>query len=124
MTQVMQARAADPLVAPTIVEKPWGREIWYADHDKYAGKVLEVTAGERLSLQKHAIKEETLYLLSGHVRLTYGEEHFDWLPGMCVHIPTGTVHRFEAIDDSVLLEVSTPHLNDVIRLSDDYGRTP
>jgi mannose-6-phosphate isomerase len=113
----------NPLVAPKVVEKPWGREIWYADHDKYAGKVLEVTAGQRLSLQKHAIKEETLYLLSGHVTLTFGDAQYDWLPGTLVHIPTGTVHRFEAVEDSVLLEVSTPHLDDVIRLSDDYGRT-
>lgn len=112
-----------PLTTPKIVEKPWGREIWYADHEKYAGKVLEVAAGQRLSLQKHAIKEETLYLLSGHVTLTYGEEQFDWQPGQMVHIPTGTVHRFEAVEDSLLLEVSTPHLDDVIRLSDDYGRT-
>lgn len=111
-----------PLSAPKVVEKPWGREIWYADHEQYAGKVLEVSAGQRLSLQKHAIKEETLYLLSGHVTLTFGTEQFDWRPGMRVHIPTGTVHRFEAVEDSVLLEVSTPHLDDVIRISDDYGR--
>lgn len=112
----------NPMVAPKIVEKPWGREIWYAHTNDYAGKVLEVTAGQRLSLQKHEIKEETLYLLSGHVTLTFGTETFDWQPGTLVHVPTGTVHRFEAIEDSVLLEVSTPHLDDVVRLSDDYGR--
>ncbi len=117
-----RGRQVNPLAAPKVVEKPWGREIWYADHHQYAGKVLEVSAGKRLSLQKHAIKEETLYLLSGHVTLTYGDAQYDWLPGTLVHIPTGTVHRFEAIEDSILLEVSTPHLDDVIRLSDDYGR--
>jgi len=112
-----------PLAEPKIVEKPWGREIWFAHTGSYAGKVLEVSAGKRLSLQKHAIKEETLYLLSGHILLTFGDEAFDWWPGMLVHIPTGMVHRFEAIEDSVLLEVSTPHLDDVIRITDDYGRT-
>ncbi|MCA1667429.1 MAG: cupin domain-containing protein [Thermomicrobia bacterium] len=111
-----------PLAEPIIVEKPWGREIWYAHTGAYAGKVLEVSAGKRLSLQKHAIKEETLYLLSGHVTLTFGDAQFDWRPGMLVHIPTGTIHRFEAQEDSVLLEVSTPHLDDVIRITDDYGR--
>ncbi len=114
--------STSPLTAPKTVDKPWGREIWYAHTKDYAGKVLEVTAGKRLSLQKHEIKEETLYLLSGHVRLTFGEEQYDWHPGQLVHIPTDTVHRFEAIEDSVLLEVSTPHLDDVVRLSDDYGR--
>lgn len=111
-----------PLETPQIVEKPWGREIWYAHAAGYAGKVLEVKAGKRLSLQKHEIKEETLYLLSGKVRLTYNKDSFEWEPGQAVHIPPGTVHRFEAVEDSVLLEVSTPHLEDVIRLEDDYGR--
>lgn len=111
-----------PLAEPKIVEKPWGREIWYAHTGAYAGKVLEVSAGKRLSLQKHEIKEETLYLLSGHVTLTFGDEQFDWWPGMLVHIPTGTIHRFEAQEDSILLEVSTPYLDDVIRITDDYGR--
>src|SRR6059058_5882039 len=69
-----------PLQSPKIVEKPWGREIWYAHTDHYAGKVLEVKAGQRLSLQKHEIKEETLYLLSGKVVLTYGDQTYDWQP--------------------------------------------
>jgi mannose-6-phosphate isomerase len=113
---------AGPLQTPKIVEKPWGREIWYAHTGHYAGKVLEVTAGHRLSLQKHRIKEETLYLMSGKVRLTYGDETYDWEPGQFIHIPPDTVHRFEAVEDAVLLEVSTPHLEDVIRLEDDYKR--
>lgn len=111
-----------PLQTPKIVDKPWGREIWYAHTDHYAGKVLEVKAGQRLSLQKHNIKEETLYLLSGAVKLTYGDKTYDWQPGQFIHIPTGTVHRFEAIEDAVLLEVSTPHLEDVVRIEDDYHR--
>src|SRR5438876_129797 len=111
-----------PLQTPKIVEKPWGREIWYAHTANYAGKVLEVRAGKRLSLQKHMIKEETLYLLSGKVLLTYGDHTYEWEPGQFIHIPTGTVHRFEAIEDAVLLEVSTPHLEDVVRIEDDFGR--
>src|SRR5689334_13120369 len=106
----------NPLQAPRVVEKPWGREIWYAHTDHYAGKVLHVSAGHRLSLQKHNIKEETLYLLSGKVTLTYGEKCYEWEPGKAIHIPPNTVHRFEAIEDSVLLEVSTPFLEDVVRL--------
>lgn len=113
---------SEPLQTPKIVEKPWGREIWYAHTDHYAGKVLEVRAGRRLSLQKHNIKEETLYLLSGKVELTYEDRTCEWEPGQFVHIPPGTVHRFRAIEDAVLLEVSTPYLDDVVRLEDDYSR--
>ena len=116
----------NPLQEPKVVEKPWGREIWYAHTGQYAGKVLHVNAGHRLSLQKHDIKEETLYLLSGKVTLTYGTEEgtetYTWECGQFVHIPPETVHRFEAVEDSVLLEVSTPFLDDVVRLEDDYKR--
>ena len=108
---------------PKIVDKPWGREVWYAHTDRYAGKVLEVDAGHLLSLQKHRVKHETLYLLSGRVRLTLDGDVLDWLPGQAVSIPPGTVHRMEAVEDSVLLEVSTPELDDVVRLEDRYGRT-
>ena len=113
---------SDPLQTPKIVDKPWGREIWYAHTGHYAGKVLEVKQGQRLSLQKHEIKEETLYLLSGKVLLTYNDQTYDWEPGQAVHIPPGTIHRFQAIEDSVLLEVSTPFLDDVVRIEDDYKR--
>lgn len=128
---------SSPLIQPKIVDKPWGREIWYADQKAYAGKILEVKAGKRLSLQYHERKTETLFLLSGHVKLTFrplaaGETHavalvspenvFEWKPGLAVHIPTRTIHRFEAVADSVLLEVSTPDLTDVVRLQDDYAR--
>ena len=128
---------SNPLQNPKIVVKPWGREIWFADQKQYAGKILEVTKGKRLSLQYHERKTETLYLVSGKVRLTYrelqpGEKHesapinekneFIWEPGLIVHIPVRTIHRFEAIEDSVLLEASTPDLTDVVRLQDDYAR--
>ncbi|MFQ5688830.1 MAG: cupin domain-containing protein [Gemmatimonadota bacterium] len=107
---------------PRVVEKPWGREIWYAHTDRYAGKVLEVTSGHLLSLQKHAVKHETLYLQRGRMRFTLGDEVFEWNPGETVEVSPGTVHRMEAMEDSVILEVSTPELDDVIRLEDRYGR--
>jgi mannose-6-phosphate isomerase-like protein (cupin superfamily) len=122
---------AEPTHSPKIVEKPWGREIWYADQAAYAGKVLEVTKGRRLSLQYHERKTETLFLLSGKVLLTLrkiapGEipapslvtpaDQSVWLPGQSVQIPVRTIHRFEA------LEVSTPDLTDVVRLQDDFSR--
>ena len=128
---------AEPTHHPKIVEKPWGREIWYADQAAYAGKVLEVKKGCRLSLQYHERKTETLFLLSGKVLLTLralaaGEtpapslvtpaDQSVWLPGRAVHIPARTIHRFEALEDSVLLEVSTPELTDVVRLQDDFAR--
>jgi mannose-6-phosphate isomerase-like protein (cupin superfamily) len=126
---------SSPLHSPKIVEKPWGREIWYADQSAYAGKVLEVRAGQRISLQYHERKTETLYLLSGRVKLTFrplaaGEdpaiaapaEPIVWSPGQALHVPVRTIHRFEAQEDSVLLEVSTPDLTDVVRLQDDYRR--
>ena len=127
----------EPTHHPKIVEKPWGREIWYADQSAYAGKVLEVKQGRRLSLQYHERKTETLYLLSGKVLLTFrpiasGEtpsaslvtaaDQRVWLPGQALHVPVRTIHRFEALEDSVLLEVSTPDLTDVVRLQDDFSR--
>jgi len=126
-----------PFQSPKIVAKPWGREIWYADQPAYAGKILEVAAGKRLSLQYHERKTETLYLLSGRVLVTYrplvagethagaaiGAEHdFTWEPGQALHIPVRTIHRFAAVTAAVLLEVSTPDLTDVVRLQDDFAR--
>lgn len=128
---------SSPFQSPKIVTKPWGREIWYADQAAYAGKILEISAGKRLSLQYHERKTETLYLLSGRVVVTYrplvtGESpaavqvspahEFLWEPGVALHIPAHTIHRFAASVDSVLLEVSTPDLTDVVRLQDDFAR--
>ena len=108
---------------PKIVDKPWGREVWYAHTDRYAGKILEVDAGHSLSLQKHVVKHETLFLLSGRMTFTRDGDVFEWTPGTAIEIPPDTVHRMEAIEDSVILEVSTPELDDVVRLEDRYGRT-
>ena len=112
---------------PRRVEKPWGHELWWAENDAYAGKLLHVDAGHRLSLQLHREKDETSYLLSGRLRLTLGPGPHDLHeqeigPGYAWRVEPGTVHRIEAIEDSVVLEVSTPHLDDVVRLRDGYGR--
>ena len=109
-------------VEPRIVDKPWGREVWYAHTDRYAGKVLEVEKGHVLSLQKHVAKHETMLLQSGRMLFTLNDEVFEWLPGEVVSIPPGNVHRMEALEDSVILEVSTPELDDLVRLEDRYGR--
>lgn len=113
---------------PRSVEKPWGREVWWAHTDDYAGKILHVEAGHQLSLQFHREKDETSYLLSGRMRLTRGATVDDLEveeigPGYVWRVEPGTVHSIEAIEDSVVLEVSTPHLDDVVRLRDRYERS-
>ncbi len=108
--------------AGRVVDKPWGREVWYAHTDRYAGKVIEVDKGHILSLQKHRAKHETMLLQSGLMRFTLNDDVFEWRPGEVVSIPPGNVHRMEAIEDSTILEVSTPELDDVVRLEDRYGR--
>ena len=113
-----------PTHEPTIVPKPWGREIWYADETEYAGKILEVTEGHALSLQKHERKKETMYLLTGRVLYHLNGEDFELAAGQALTIRPGDVHRVTALEDTTILEVSTPHLDDVIRLEDRYGRTP
>jgi mannose-6-phosphate isomerase len=112
---------------PQRVEKPWGHEIWWAHTDEYAGKILAVNAGHALSLQFHHEKDETSYLLSGRLRLTRGAseeelEEQEIEPGQAWRVEPGTVHSIEALEDSVVLEVSTPQLKDVVRLQDCYGR--
>ena len=109
-----------------LVPKPWGREIVFAHTDRYAGKILEIEAGKRLSLQYHERKEETLYLLAGRLRLETGRR--DALetrilePGASFHLPPGLCHRFTALEPCRLIEVSSPELDDVVRLEDDFGR--
>lgn len=112
---------------PKRVEKPWGHEIWWAHTDRYAGKILVVEAGHALSLQFHHEKDESSYLLSGRLRLTRGAtanqlEELEIGPGQAWRTEAGTVHTIEALEDSVVVEVSTPHLDDVVRLQDRYGR--
>lgn len=115
--------AKPPVTSPKIVSKPWGREIWYAHEERYAGKILEVSLGHALSLQKHERKQETIYLQSGRLKYHLNGTDFEMLPGDALTVNPGDVHRVEALEDSVILEVSTPDLDDVIRLEDRYGRT-
>lgn len=114
-------------VTPQRVEKPWGYELWWANTDAYAGKLLHVERGHKLSLQLHHQKDETSYLLSGRLRLIRGSSSADLEdqeigPGHAWRVEPGLVHSIEAIEDALVLEVSTPHLDDVVRLEDRYGR--
>ncbi|HEU4926275.1 MAG TPA: hypothetical protein VFT24_04470 [Vicinamibacterales bacterium] len=108
------------------VEKPWGFELHWAKTDKYVGKLIHVNAGHALSLQYHNRKDETIFLWSG--RMLFEIKEGDQLvkremkPGEAVHITPPTVHRMTAIEDCDIFEVSTPELDDVVRLEDRYGR--
>jgi mannose-6-phosphate isomerase len=113
----------DAFCAPRVIEKPWGREIWFAEEEQYAGKIIEVMQGHALSLQKHERKSETMYLQSGRLLYHLNGGEFEMRPGDCITIRPGDVHRITAFEDAVILEVSTPELDDVIRLEDRYGRT-
>lgn len=107
------------------VDKPWGHELRFARTDRYAGKVLFIRAGSQLSLQYHEKKDEAFYVQSGTLELVLGEEQdVETLEaGEARRITPGTVHRFRAVTDTLLFEVSTPELEDVVRLEDDYGRS-
>jgi mannose-6-phosphate isomerase len=113
---------------PRRVEKPWGWELIWAVAEQYVGKVLFVKAGESLSLQFHNEKDESWYVESGRAKLELGEAGQGILnsevigQGACFRYRPGTVHRITAIEDTTILEVSTPHLDDVVRLEDRYGR--
>ena len=110
-----------------VVPKPWGSELWFAHTDRYAGKLLRVKAGHRLSLQYHVHKDESAYLLSGRLKLVTGSSkdalvEVEVEPGAIWHNVAGAIHTVEAITDCVVVEVSTPELDDVVRISDRYGR--
>jgi mannose-6-phosphate isomerase-like protein (cupin superfamily) len=112
---------------PRKVKKPWGHELWWAHTDAYAGKILHVRQGHRLSLQFHERKDESAYLLSGRLLLFKGpsEEELASVelgPGSVWRNVPGQVHTIEALEDCEVLEVSTPELDDVVRLQDSYGR--
>ena len=112
---------------PREVSKPWGSELWYAQTDRYAGKILRVNAGQRLSVQYHVAKDETSYLLSGRAKISQGASQEQLHereigPGDAWRNEPNVVHTIEVIEDSVVLEVSTPGLDDVVRLEDRYGR--
>jgi mannose-6-phosphate isomerase-like protein (cupin superfamily) len=109
------------------VEKPWGHEEIWAKTDRYVGKILHIEAGHALSLQYHKVKEETLRLSSGKMLLQVqepegGQREIEMLPGDVYHVRPGTIHRMTAVETCDVLEVSTPELDDVVRLDDRYGR--
>jgi mannose-6-phosphate isomerase-like protein (cupin superfamily) len=109
-------------------DKPWGHEVLWALAGQYCGKTLFVRAGESLSLQFHRVKDEAWYFQSGRAEIEVGAVGEAMLakevvgPGAAFHFPPGTVHRIRAIEDTTILEVSTPHLDDIVRLEDRYGR--
>jgi mannose-6-phosphate isomerase len=113
---------------PERVEKPWGYELIWAVSEHYAGKLLSVNAGHALSLQFHREKDESWYVLEGRAELEFaaaGEKTTSSevvTPGAAFRIRPGTVHRIRALEDTVIVEVSTPQLDDVVRLEDAYGR--
>lgn len=114
---------------PRRVEKPWGHELIWAETPAYVGKILHVEAGEALSLQYHEEKDETIHLLRGRMRFwagPLGEElrEVELEAGESFRVGPGTVHRMEAVEDCDILEASTAHLDDVVRLQDRYGRAP
>jgi mannose-6-phosphate isomerase len=113
---------------PRKVEKPWGHELIWAEAERYVGKVLFVRAGQSLSLQFHRVKDESWLVQEGRAQLELGSAgdpvlHEEIIgPGTTFHFRPGTVHRVTAIEDTTILEVSTPELDDVVRLEDRYGR--
>ncbi len=116
-----------PKIEPRRVEKPWGHEEIFARTDRYVGKILFIRKGEALSLQYHERKDETIRILDGSMELMNGSEQgnlqtLKLAAGDVFHIPPGTIHRMVALEHTHVLEVSTPELDDVVRLEDRYGR--
>jgi quercetin dioxygenase-like cupin family protein len=108
------------------VDKPWGYELIWAETKDYVGKVLHINQGHKLSRQYHNIKEETFLVQSGEMDLEIGPDDqrtvLHMKAGDSFHCPPNTIHRMVAATDVDVVEVSTPHLDDVVRLDDDYGR--
>ena len=114
---------------PHRVEKPWGYELIWAETEEYVGKTLHINAGESLSLQYHEVKDETIFLSSGEMRFWAGAsvaalEEIRLVEGEAFRVVPETIHRMQAITDCDVLEASTPHLDDVVRIEDRYGRIP
>ena len=113
--------------SPPKTLKPWGYEILWAHTDRYAGKILHIEAGHTLSLQYHHQKHESIYVLRGRMIFLYRNEQgelveLEMIAWQAQQVPTGMVHQFEALERTDILEASTPHLDDVVRLQDRYGR--
>jgi mannose-6-phosphate isomerase len=108
--------------ATTRVDKPWGYELRWAITDRYLGKIIHVNEGEALSLQYHERKDECILLSSGVLDLELDGSVHRLQPGDCAHIMPGTRHRMVAVQDCDIFEVSSPEIDDVVRLEDRYGR--
>jgi len=111
----------------TIVEKPWGYEVRWAITERYLGKILHVRQGEALSLQYHERKDECLLVVRGCIDVELGGSDGELTArrmsaGDTLHLTPGTRHRLTAVEDSDIFEVSTPEIDDVVRLEDRYGR--
>ena len=111
-----------------IIKKPWGQEEILEINKKYMFKRLTMNKGHRCSLQYHNLKHETIYIIKGKLNIFIGDTKENikcntFLPNESVSLKPGVIHRMEAIEDCVYLEASTPELDDVIRLNDDYDRT-
>ncbi len=108
------------------VDKPWGHELIWAETPRYVGKVLHIAAGQRLSRQYHRRKDETFFVQAGEMDLEIGDgperRTLRMRPRESFHCPPGTIHRMIAVTDCDVVEVSTPELDDVVRLEDAYGR--
>ena len=115
-------------VDPRKVEKPWGYELVWAETEAYVGKILFIKAGESLSLQFHRVKDESWLVQEGRAKLELGSAGEAMLKvevigaGAAFRFRPGTVHRVTALEDTTIVEVSTNHLDDVVRLEDRYGR--
>ncbi|HEY1952607.1 MAG TPA: cupin domain-containing protein [Gemmatimonadaceae bacterium] len=121
-------KAASGRVEIVRVAKPWGHETIWARSDRYVGKILHINAGQELSVQYHNRKDETVYLLSGQIVYRvqrHGDDALDDVQlkiGESFRITPGTIHQMVALTDCDVLEVSTPEVDDIVRLSDKYGR--
>jgi len=104
------------------VEKPWGWEQVIAKNDIYCLKRIMINAGHKTSLQYHEKKRETNFILKGEAIVTIGENKYTLGPGSVINLEPGVIHRIEAITDVVLVEASSPEIDDVVRIEDSYGR--
>ncbi|MEA3255132.1 MAG: cupin domain-containing protein [Candidatus Altiarchaeota archaeon] len=105
-----------------IIEKPWGREIWLAVEKEYAGKILEIKKGLKTSLQYHRRKKESIYVYEGELKVIHPGGESVLKKGESITLNPGDRHRLVAMKDLRLIEISTPELDDVVRVEDDYGR--
>jgi len=118
-----------PKIKSRLIEKPWGHEEIWAETEDYVGKRMFINPGQRMSLQYHEIKEETIFVLAGTLRIWSSNDdsqYLDLRPGESYHVIPKEIHRFGCPNNSPyatsIMEVSTPHLKDVVRLADDYNR--